>query len=91
MDSICDDIIISINKCIQNDEYHNYKFYRNIMNTFYDKKKLYECNNFIELNEKLKKININVDVINFKYSKQYNSFAFNIFYNKYEKRVSICL
>ncbi len=90
-DNICDDIVDSINKCINNNEFHNYKYYKEFEHNYFTKKDLLECSNYIELNKTLLKINMNIDLKDNINIQMQQKFAYNIFYNKYTQHISICL
>lgn len=92
MSNICDDIVNNINKCIKNNEFHRYRYYKNIDKNDINKNSLLECDNFKELKLKLKNNDgIKIEIINNDYLKKNDTYAYNIFYNKYTSRVSICL
>lgn len=90
MSYICDDIVNNINKCIKNNEFHRYRYYKNIDINDINKNYLLECDNFKQLNNKLKNNGIKIEVNN-DCLKNSNNYGYNIFYNKYTNRVSICL
>lgn len=92
MSFICEDIVNNINKCVNNNEFHIYKYYKNIDKNEMNKNYLLECDNFKELKDKLKNKNgIKIEVINNDYLKKNDTYSYNIFYNRYTNRVSICL
>ena len=89
--NICDDIVNSINKCINNNEFHNYKYYKELEHNYFTKKDLLECHNYNTLNKILKNLSINIEVKDNVNIQMQQKFAYNIFYNKYTQNVSICL
>jgi hypothetical protein len=89
---ICDDIVDAICKCIEKDEYHKYKYYKNLEQNYYTIRNLLECEKYAELKTKFKKNNININLKNKQlYFKAVNNYSFNIYYNKHNGNISVSL